>query len=83
MLLTFLALALSTQQAPPAAASPPAKPRMQCRANVDTGTRIGRKRVCASDRDWDNARQEQIDSMAQDRARSERSRPCTGIPCRR
>ena len=82
MLLTLLSLSLAAQQAP-AAEVTPAKPKVQCRSEVSTGTRIGRKRVCASAREWDQQRQEQLDSMAQDRARAERSRPCTGLPCNR
>lgn len=82
MFLSLLTLALAAQQAPAPAATKADKPKVQCRSEVATGTRIGRKRVCASSREWDEQRQEQLDSMAQDRARAERSRPCTGIPCR-
>ncbi|GAA3998897.1 hypothetical protein [Sphingomonas humi] len=77
MLLTLLSLTLAAQDAPAAA-----KPKMVCRSEVATGTRVNRKRICATKEQWDARRQEQIDSAVMDRANAERSRPCTGVPCR-
>jgi hypothetical protein len=82
MFLSLLTLALAAQPAP-APEVKTAKPKVQCRSEIATGTRIGRKRVCASTAEWDNKRQEQLDSMAQDRARaSNNTRPCSSFPCR-
>lgn len=76
--------AAAPAQSPPADAKPvePVKERMVCRKEVDTGTRINRRRICAPARVWDEVRQEHLDSTAHRKADAERGRQCTGFPCR-
>lgn len=84
MILSLLAFALAVQPVPssePEVATA-AKEKKICRAEVDTGTRINRRRTCATKQQWEERRQEQIDSMALDRSRAERSAVCTSFPCR-
>nr|WP_314441480.1 hypothetical protein [uncultured Sphingomonas sp.] len=83
MFVTLLSLALAAQAAPQAvpAAGSDAKEKKICRSDVDTGTRINRRRTCATKQQWEERRQEQIDAMVQDRAAADRSRPCTSLPC--
>ena len=82
MLLSLLALSLAAPDAPaiPVETRAP-KTKMVCRSEVATGTRVNRKRICATKDQWDARRQEQIDSAVMDRSRAERSRPCTTTPC--
>ena len=68
--------------APGASTAKPAKEKMICRKEVDTGTRINRRRICAPARVWDDLRQEHLDSSAQRNANAERGRQCSSIPCR-
>jgi hypothetical protein len=71
---------------PPAPAQPVEEPKgldkVECRREVETGTRVVRKRICATKRVWDQVREEHLDSTAHRKVDAERSRPCTGIPCR-
>ena len=84
MILSLFALAVAAQPAPSAAPEVAAAPKEKkiCRSEVDTGTRVNRRRICATKQQWEERRQEQIDSMALDRSRAERSGACTSLPCR-
>ncbi|WP_338502187.1 hypothetical protein V6R86_03615 [Sphingomonas kaistensis] len=84
MILSLLAFALAAQPVPSSAPEVATAPKEKkiCRSEVDTGTRVNRRRTCATKQQWEERRQEQIDSMAVDRSRAERSAPCTSLPCR-
>ena len=84
MILTLFAFVLAAQPAPSTAPEVGTAPKEKkiCRAEVDTGTRINRRRTCATKAQWEARRQEQIDAMALDRSRAERSAVCTSLPCR-
>ncbi|WP_294269529.1 hypothetical protein [Sphingomonas yabuuchiae] len=51
MLTTLLLLALTGQQAEPAPA--PAKEKKICRVQETTGSRLGGKRICKTQAEWD------------------------------
>ncbi|WP_343528687.1 hypothetical protein [Sphingomonas sp.] len=66
MLTTLLLLALIGQQAEPAA--PPVKEKKICRVEEKTGSRLGAKRICRTQAEWDaiaaDARKDTDDASA-------------------
>lgn len=81
ILATLAAMAL----AEPVPAQEPAKAKqsqIECRTEVQTGTRVGRKRICTTKKIWDQIRDEHLESTAHRKVDAERSKPCTSIPCR-
>jgi len=62
---------------PAAAQEKPKDPqeRIICRNEPVTGSRVERKRICATQRVWDQMREEHLQSNAHRKVDAERSRP--------
>src|SRR5687767_12817443 len=72
--ITLAAVAL----ADPVAAQERAKPnpaQIECRTEVQTGTRIGRKKICTTKKIWDQIREEHLESTAHRKVDAEKSKP--------
>lgn len=85
MSIEILAILAGIALAEPAPAREPAKSKqsqIECRTEVQTATRVGRKRICTTKKIWDQIRDEHLESNAHRKVDAERSRPCTSIPCR-
>ncbi|HVM38188.1 MAG TPA: hypothetical protein VM265_07365 [Sphingomicrobium sp.] len=85
MTLDVLAAVAAVLLADPAAGKEQAKapePARECRTEVQTGSRMGRKRICATREVWDQIREDNLEAIAHTKANAERSRPCTSVPCR-
>ncbi|MSO96862.1 MAG: hypothetical protein EXR11_01395 [Rhodospirillaceae bacterium] len=53
-------------QSDPTPTAPAAKEKKVCRTSMDTGTRIGKQRVCRTDKEWaqiDNNNKDVVDEM--------------------
>jgi hypothetical protein len=77
-------LALLALASPPATAAPGAKATEQlvCRKDVATGTRIGRKKICAPRKVMDDLREEHLEASGRRGGEAQSLRPCTSLPCR-
>lgn len=76
---SLAALALAAPEAAPEVKKA-AKPRMECRTEGQTSSRIGRKKICTTKKIWDQIREENLESTAHRKVDAERSLPFTMPP---